>query len=39
MGWRFTEWNAGTLPEPVLSGDDIESATGEGEADGGPLAN
>jgi glucosyl-3-phosphoglycerate phosphatase len=34
-GWRFTEWNAGTLPEPVLSGDDVDSATDEGE----PLAN
>ncbi|HYJ67722.1 MAG TPA: histidine phosphatase family protein [Nocardioidaceae bacterium] len=34
-GWRFTEWNAGTLPEPVLSGDDVDSATDEAE----PLAN
>jgi broad specificity phosphatase PhoE len=34
-GWRFTEWNAGTLPEPVLSGDDVDSVTDEGE----PLAN
>jgi glucosyl-3-phosphoglycerate phosphatase len=42
MGWRFTEWNAGTLPEPVLSGDDIESVTGDGDqdaSDGEPLAN
>jgi glucosyl-3-phosphoglycerate phosphatase len=37
MGWRFTEWNAGTLPEPVLSGDDIESAIGDGDSE--PLAN
>jgi glucosyl-3-phosphoglycerate phosphatase len=35
QGWRFTEWNAGSLPEPVLSGDDIESAS----ENGGPLAN
>jgi broad specificity phosphatase PhoE len=36
QGWRFTEWNAGSLPEPVLSGDDLESVTDE---DGEPLAN
>jgi broad specificity phosphatase PhoE len=34
-GWRFTEWNAGSLPEPVLSGDEVDSATDESE----PLAN
>jgi glucosyl-3-phosphoglycerate phosphatase len=40
-GWRFTEWNAGTLPEPVLSGDDPDSATGDDEVggEGEPLAN
>lgn len=26
LGWRMTEWNAGSLPEPVLSDDPGESA-------------
>ncbi|CAN5555002.1 histidine phosphatase family protein [soil metagenome] len=26
LGWRITEWNAGSLPEPVLSDDPSESA-------------
>ncbi len=33
LGWRMTEWNAGSLPEPVLSDDPGESA------DDGPPAN
>lgn len=35
QGWRLTEWNAGSLPEPVLSGDEVESVSDDGE----PLAN
>jgi len=30
LGWRITEWNAGSLPEPVLSDD-----PGEADADAG----
>ena len=30
LGWRITEWNAGSLPEPVLSDDPGETAAADG---------
>jgi len=29
LGWRMTEWNAGSLPEPVLSDDPGEAVAGD----------